>query len=73
MRHYPAATWHNGAIMNIIAVVISMILFLSSFVLFAYAFAVPEEWAALTFFVGILSVTLSMAIPFQILGHRERD
>ncbi len=59
--------------MNIIAVVISMILFLSSFVLFAYAFAVPEEWAALTFFVGILSVTLSMAIPFQILGHRERD
>ena len=41
--------------MNIIAVVISMVLFLSSFVLFAYAFAVPEEWAALTFFVGILS------------------
>ncbi len=59
--------------MNIIAVVISMVLFLSSFVLFAYAYAVPEEWAALTFFVGILSVTLSMAIPFSILGHRERD
>ncbi|MCA1943174.1 MAG: hypothetical protein LDL15_06160 [Yonghaparkia sp.] len=73
MRHYPAATWHNGAIMNIIAVVISIALFVSSFVLFAYAYAVPEEWAALTFFIGIMAVTLSLAIPFHLMGHRERN
>ncbi len=59
--------------MNLIAVVVSMLLFLSSFVLFAYAYAVPEEWAALTFFIGIMAVTLSLAIPFHILGHRERN
>ena len=59
--------------MNLIAVVVSMLLFLSSFVLFAYAYAVPEAWAALTFFIGIMAVTLSLAIPFHILGHRERN
>lgn len=58
--------------MNIFAVIVSLFLFVSSFVLFAYAFAVPEEFAALTFFIGILSVTLSIAIPFNFLGHRER-
>ncbi len=59
--------------MNIIAVVVSIALFVSSFVLFAYAYAVPEEWAALTFFIGIMSVTLSLAIPFHLMGHRERN
>lgn len=59
--------------MNIVATIISMILFLSSFGLFSYAFAVPEQWAALTFFAGILAVTVAMAIPISILGHRERD
>lgn len=59
-------------IMNIIAVAVSVALFLASFVLFAYAYAVPEEWAAVTFFSGIIAVTLSMAIPFSLLGHRER-
>ncbi len=72
MRHYLGETWHNGDIMNILAVIVSIALFVASFVLFAYAFAVPEEFAALTFFIGIMSVTLSMAIPFNLLGHRER-
>lgn len=58
--------------MNIVAVIASIALFLASFVLFAYAFAVPEEFAALTFFIGIMSATLSLAIPFNFLGHRER-
>ncbi len=58
--------------MNILAVIISMALFVSSFLLFAYAFAVPEEFAALTFFIGIMSATLAVAIPFNIMGHRER-
>lgn len=58
--------------MNIFAVIVSLALFIASFVLFAYAFAVPEEFAALTFFIGIMSATLSLAIPFNIMGHRER-
>lgn len=58
--------------MNILAVIISIALFVSSFLLFAYAFAVPEEFAAVTFFIGIMSATLAVAIPFNIMGHRER-
>ncbi len=72
MRHYLGDTWHNENTMNIFAVIVSVALFLASFVLFAYAFAVPEEFAALTFFIGIMSATLSLAIPFNIMGHRER-
>lgn len=72
MRHYPVETWHNESTMNILAVIVSLALFVASFLLFAYAFAVPEEFAAITFFIGIMSATLSVAIPFNILGHRER-
>ncbi len=72
MRHYLGETWHNESTMNIFAVIVSLFLFLGSFVLFAYAFAVPEEFAALTFFIGIMSASLSLAIPFSLLGHRER-
>ena len=72
MRHYLGETWHNKSTMNILAVIVSLFLFLGSFVLFAYAFAVPEEFAALTFFIGIMSASLSLAIPFSLLGHRER-
>jgi hypothetical protein len=72
MRHYLGDTWHNEMTMNIFAVIVSLALFIASFVLFAYAFAVPEEFAALTFFIGIMSATLSLAIPFNIMGHRER-
>lgn len=57
--------------MKIIAVVASLALFLASFPLFAYAFWVPEEWAAITFFTGIMSATLALAIPFHLLGRRN--
>lgn len=57
--------------MKILAVIVSLALFLASFPLFAYAFWVPEEWAAITFFTGIMSVTLSLAIPFNLLGRRD--
>jgi len=57
--------------MHIIAVAVSVLLFVSSFVLFAYAFAVPEEFAALMFFVGILAASLSLAIPFHLMGRRD--
>jgi hypothetical protein len=71
MRHYLDQTCHNGAIMNILAVAVSIFLFVSSFVLFAYAFAVPEEFAAIVFFTGIMSASLSLAIPFHLMGQRD--
>jgi hypothetical protein len=57
--------------MKIFAVIIALALFLASFPLFAYAFWVPEQWAALTFFAGIMTVTMSLAIPFHLLGRRD--
>ncbi|WAB82949.1 hypothetical protein OVN20_07445 [Microcella daejeonensis] len=57
--------------MKILAAVVSLAFFFASFPLFAYAFWVPEQWAALVFFTGIMSVTLSLAIPFNLLGRRD--
>jgi hypothetical protein len=57
--------------MNILAVAVSVLLFVSSFLLFSYAFAVPEEFAALVFFIGILSASAGLAIPFHLLGRRD--
>lgn len=57
--------------MNIIAVAVSIFLFVSSFVLFAYAFAVPEQFAAIVFFIGIMSATLALVIPFHLMGRRD--
>ena len=57
--------------MNIIAVAVSIFLFVSSFVLFSYAYAVPEEFAALVFFTGIMSASLALAIPFHLMGRRD--
>jgi hypothetical protein len=45
---------------------------LSSFLAFAYAFAVPEEFAAAVFFAGILAASASFAIPIHLLGRRDR-
>ena len=57
--------------MNIFAFAVSIFLFVSSFLLFAYAYAVPEEFAALVFFTGIMSASLSLAIPFHLLTRRD--
>lgn len=57
--------------MKLIAVVVSLALFLAAFPLFSYAFWVPEEWAAIMFFTGIMSATLALAIPLSILGRRD--
>jgi hypothetical protein len=59
-------------IMNIFIVAVSVLLFLSSFLAFAFAFAVPEEFAAVLFFAGILAASASFAIPIHLLGRRDR-
>lgn len=57
--------------MKIIVAVVSLAFFFASFPLFAYAFWVPEQWAAVVFFTGIMSVTLSLAIPFHLYSRRD--
>ncbi|MBN9607477.1 MAG: hypothetical protein J0G30_12785 [Actinomycetales bacterium] len=56
--------------MNVFAFVVSAILFLGSFLLFGYAFAVGGGVLAITMFIGgVLAVSASLAIPFHILGR----
>lgn len=57
--------------MKILPAIAAIALFLASFPMFAYSFAVPEQFAGALFFAGILAVSLSVAIPFSILGRRD--
>lgn len=57
--------------MKILPAIAAIALFIASFPMFAYAFAVPEEWAGLLFFAGIMAVTVSLMIPVTILGRRD--
>ncbi len=57
--------------MKILPAIAAIALFLASFPMFAYAFAVPEQFAGALFFAGILAVSLAVAIPFSILGRRD--
>ncbi|HTE62258.1 MAG TPA: hypothetical protein VK631_18030 [Solirubrobacteraceae bacterium] len=53
--------------MKIFAFLVALGLFVGSFVLFGYAFAVPAGWDMVLFFAGLLAVAGSLAIPFHLL------
>ncbi len=53
--------------MKIVAAVVSLILFFGSLLLFGYAPTMIAPFNFLLFFVGILIVALSLAIPFHFL------
>lgn len=57
--------------MKILAFVVALILFVGSFLLFGYAFSVPETAAPWVFLSGIAAVCVSLAIPFHWLGKTE--
>ena len=57
--------------MKLFAFLVALILFVGSFVLFSYAFSVPEAAAGWVFFSGIAAVSLSLAIPFHLLGKAD--
>ncbi len=57
--------------MKLFAFVVALILFVGSFVLFYYAFSVPEAAAGWVFFSGIIAVSLSLAIPFHFLQKTD--
>jgi hypothetical protein len=53
--------------MKIFAFLVCLGLFVGSFVLFGYAFAVDEGWNILLFSAGLLAVAASLMIPFHLL------
>jgi hypothetical protein len=57
--------------MKLFAFLVALILFVGSFVLFGYAFSVPEAAAPWLFFSGIAAVSLSLAIPFHLLQKTD--
>jgi len=57
--------------MKLVAFLIALILFLGSFLLFGYAFTVPESVAPWMFFSGIIAICISLAIPFHWLRKAD--
>jgi uncharacterized membrane-anchored protein YitT (DUF2179 family) len=57
--------------MNVFYFILAFVFFLLGIFLFAFAFNVPN-WEAIMFVGGIASISISLAIPFHILGHSEQ-
>ncbi len=57
--------------MKLFAFLVSFILVVGSFLLFSYAFSVPEAAAGWLFFSGIVAVALGLLIPLQVLGKAD--
>jgi hypothetical protein len=53
--------------MKIFAFLVCLGLFVGSFVLFGYAFAVGPGWDTVLFSLGLLAVAASLMIPFHLL------
>ena len=53
--------------MKIFAFLVCLALFIGSFVLFGYSFAVGDGLNMLLFFLGLLAVAASLFIPFHLL------
>jgi len=58
--------------MNIFLFVLSSVIFLASFPMYAYAFVVPDPCPALLFTAGIFTSVAAFVIPIVILGRSER-
>lgn len=53
--------------MKVVVFLVCLGIFLASFLLMGYAFAVPGPWNAILFGAGVLAVGVSLAIPFHLL------
>ena len=58
--------------MNVFLFIISSLVFLASFPMFAYSFVVPEQFAALLVGAGVITSVLAFVIPIVVLGRSER-
>jgi len=57
--------------MKVFIFLVAFAFFVGALLLFGYAFAVPEAWAALVFFSGILAVVVAFTIPFHLLSRTD--
>ena len=57
--------------MNVFYFIIAFVIFLGGIALFAFAFEVPQ-FQAVMFLGGIAAISVSLAIPFHVLGHGEQ-
>lgn len=57
--------------MKVVAFLVALVLFVGSLALFGFAFNLDESWRAPAFAVGILGVSLSLAIPFHLLRRAD--
>jgi len=57
--------------MNVLAFIIAFAIFVAGLVLFGFAFTVPS-FEAIMFVGGVVLVSISIAIPFHVLGHGEQ-
>jgi hypothetical protein len=57
--------------MNVFYFILAFVFFALGIFLFAFSFTVPS-FEAILFVGGIASISISLAIPFHILGHSEQ-
>ncbi len=57
--------------MKVFVFLVALAFFVGSFFLFGYAFSVPEAWAGLVFFSGIIAVVIAFSIPFHLLPRLD--
>lgn len=57
--------------MKVFVFLVAFAFFVGALLLFGYAFVVPEAWAALVFFSGIMAVVISLSIPFHLLSRTD--
>jgi uncharacterized membrane-anchored protein YitT (DUF2179 family) len=57
--------------MNVVYFIIAFLFFALGIFLFAFAFNVPS-FEAILFVGGIASISISLAIPFHVIGHSEQ-
>lgn len=62
---------HSQDTMNVVYFIIAFLCFLAGIALFAFAFNFPA-FQAVMFLAGIGAISVSLAIPFHVLGHGEQ-
>ena len=57
--------------MNVFYFILTFVFFALGIFLFAFAFNVPD-YEAILFVGGVASISISLAIPFHLIGHSEQ-
>ena len=57
--------------MNVFYFILAFVFFALGIFLFAFAFNVPD-FEAVLFVGGVVAISISLAIPFHVIGHSEQ-